>query len=105
MAAEVPLKLVDWKGFGSVTMFAGPRPLPLTTKMLPGAIDPLGNGAGVLLAAFATLVLHHAVNPGVALQEIARILKPGGTLPDETAMVGPCPNGEVQEVTNVTPCL
>ena len=31
-------------------------------------------------AAFATLVLHHAVNPGAALKEMSRILRPGGTL-------------------------
>src|SRR6185369_8632474 len=31
-------------------------------------------------AAFATLVLHHAPNPGAAVREMARILRPGGTL-------------------------
>jgi ArsR family transcriptional regulator len=31
-------------------------------------------------AAFATLVLHHAESPGAALKEMARILRPGGTL-------------------------
>jgi len=31
-------------------------------------------------AAFATLVLHHAPNPRAALQEMGRILKPGGSL-------------------------
>ncbi len=31
-------------------------------------------------AAFATLVLHHAPKPGAALKEMARILRPGGTL-------------------------
>jgi ubiquinone/menaquinone biosynthesis C-methylase UbiE len=31
-------------------------------------------------AAFATLVLHHAVDPGAAVNEMARILRPGGTL-------------------------
>jgi ArsR family transcriptional regulator len=31
-------------------------------------------------AAFATLVLHHAQNPGAALREMVRVLRPGGTL-------------------------
>jgi len=31
-------------------------------------------------AAFATLVLHHAPDPGAAVKEMARILRPGGTL-------------------------
>jgi ArsR family transcriptional regulator len=31
-------------------------------------------------AAFSTLVLHHAPHPGVAVKEMARILRPGGTL-------------------------
>ena len=32
-------------------------------------------------------------------------VKPGGKLPDDTTIVGPEPNGEVQDVTNVTDCL
>src|SRR5712692_9307657 len=70
MAAEVPFKLVDWKGFESVEMFAGPRPVPLTTKMLPGAIDPLGNAEGVLLAAFATLAMTGAAESCAAPADI-----------------------------------
>jgi ArsR family transcriptional regulator len=31
-------------------------------------------------AAFATLVLHHAANPGAAIKEMARILRPGRSL-------------------------
>jgi ArsR family transcriptional regulator len=31
-------------------------------------------------AAFATLVLHHAPDPGAAVKEMARVLRPGGTL-------------------------
>jgi len=31
-------------------------------------------------AAFATLVLHHAPDPGAAIREVARILRPGGSL-------------------------
>jgi ArsR family transcriptional regulator len=31
-------------------------------------------------AAFATLVLHHAPDPAAAVREMARILRPGGTL-------------------------
>jgi len=38
-------------------LLAGPIPLPLTTKTLPGAIDPLGNIDGRLLPAFITLVM------------------------------------------------
>src|SRR5437879_4078569 len=77
MAAEVPLKVVDWKGFESVKRFAGPRPLPLTTKMLPGAIDPLGNAEGVLLAAFATLVMAGAAESRDTAAKSRRINEDG----------------------------
>jgi len=31
-------------------------------------------------AAFADMVLHHAEDPGVMLQEMVRVVKPGGTV-------------------------
>jgi hypothetical protein len=36
---DIPLKLVDWKAAGAIVRFAGPSPVPLTMKMLPGAMS------------------------------------------------------------------
>src|SRR6516162_552158 len=47
-AIDVPLRLVFWKGFESKEIFAGPRPVPLITKMPPSARERYGT----LLAAF-----------------------------------------------------
>jgi hypothetical protein len=46
---DVPLKLVFRNGEAAIEMFAGPRPLPLITKMDPIA---MGCPVGMLLAAF-----------------------------------------------------
>jgi ubiquinone/menaquinone biosynthesis C-methylase UbiE/DNA-binding transcriptional ArsR family regulator len=49
-------------------------------EFLKADLQSLPIASGTVDAAFATLVLHHAPNPRAALQEMTRILKPGGTV-------------------------
>jgi ubiquinone/menaquinone biosynthesis C-methylase UbiE len=45
-----------------------------------GEVDALPLGAGEVDAVLANMVLHHAPDPPAAIREMARVLKPGGTL-------------------------
>ena len=48
--------------------------------LIPGEIMVLPLESASVDAAFANMVLHHAEDPGVMLREMARIVKPGGTV-------------------------
>jgi len=48
--------------------------------LIPGEITALPLERASVDAAFANMVLHHAEDPGAMLQEMARIVKPGGTV-------------------------
>src|SRR5215831_19139078 len=68
-ATEVPLKLMFWKGAVAIEMSAGPKPLPLITKTAPCATGELN---GILLAAFATLVITGAAESLAIAADIRR---------------------------------
>ena len=59
--AEVPLKLVDWKGFCATASADGPKLKPKMLKIAPCAIAALGRPGALLLAAFSTLVISGSV--------------------------------------------
>jgi ubiquinone/menaquinone biosynthesis C-methylase UbiE len=49
-------------------------------ELLEGDIGSLPLKSASVDAAFANMVLHHAEDPGVMLQEMVRVVKPGGTV-------------------------
>jgi ArsR family transcriptional regulator len=49
-------------------------------ELLEGDIVALPLKSASVDAAFANMVLHHAEDPGVMLQEMVRVVKPGGTV-------------------------
>jgi ubiquinone/menaquinone biosynthesis C-methylase UbiE len=49
-------------------------------ELLLGEITALPLSSGSVDAAFANMVLHHAENPEAMLQEMVRIVKPGGAI-------------------------
>jgi ArsR family transcriptional regulator len=49
-------------------------------ELLEGDIVALPMKGASVDAAFANMVLHHAEDPGVMLQEMVRVVKPGGTV-------------------------
>ena len=53
-------------------MLAGPKPLPLITKIAPCAIPELGSPGTILLAAFCTLVMAGAAETSGIAAEIRR---------------------------------
>ncbi len=53
---------------------------PSNVEWREGALEELPLAAGEADCALLFLVLHYVVDPGAALQEAARVLKPGGRL-------------------------
>ena len=49
-------------------------------ELVQGEVTNLPLADGSMEAAFANMVLHHAENPACMLQEMVRVVKPGGTV-------------------------
>lgn len=71
-ANEAMLRQLQGKAFAA----GAPGMPPVDCRVCPDAGLPLPDGA--VDHAFANMYLHHTENPGLALREMARIVRPGG---------------------------